>query len=94
VRSSHVWDYPPVTHTCDLLTGGYPRVKPDERRRVSRDHTQDALDELARQQAEGTHNPATECPACGTWRTPGQVHTRGDDQATHRTTRVNNQCNG
>lgn len=33
--------------------------------------------ELARQQAAGTHNPASTCD-CGTWRTPGQTHAKGD----------------
>lgn len=42
-------------------------------RRTSRE----ANEELARQQAAGTHNPATRCE-CGTMRTPGQTHTKGD----------------
>lgn len=32
---------------------------------------------LAQQQEAGTHNPATQCE-CGTMRTPGQPHTKGD----------------
>jgi hypothetical protein len=58
------------------------------------DHTEDARAELARQQETGTHNPATECPACGTLRTPGQSHTRGDDLPEAKLPRRNNQCNG
>lgn len=36
-----------------------------------------ANEALAQQQAAGTHNPATQC-SCGTMRTPGQTHTKGD----------------
>jgi hypothetical protein len=34
-------------------------------------------EDLTAQQQAGTHNPATKC-ACGTMRTPGQPHTKGD----------------
>lgn len=44
--------------------------------RVRRDTTR-AQQALADQQRTGTHNPATAC-ACGTLRTPGQTHTKGD----------------
>lgn len=39
--------------------------------------TRRAQTHLEYQQATETHNPATEC-ACGTWRTPGMSHTKGD----------------
>lgn len=39
--------------------------------------SQQANAALAQQQATGSHNPATRC-ACGTLRTPGQTHTKGD----------------
>jgi hypothetical protein len=44
---------------------------------MSKRKTQQANDNLARQQANGTHKPASQC-SCGTWRTPGQTHTKGD----------------
>jgi hypothetical protein len=58
------------------------------------DDTDAARAELAWQQAEGVHNPASECPLCGTVRTPGQTHTRGDDLPSPRPVRPSNQCNG
>jgi hypothetical protein len=61
---------------------------------VTRDHTDDARDELARRQKSGTHNPVSECPTCGTLRTPGQTHTRGDDLPEAKTATLFNQCNG
>lgn len=39
--------------------------------------TRAARAELQRQQEAGTHRPASAC-SCGTWRTPGQTHTKGD----------------
>lgn len=36
-----------------------------------------ANEALDNQRAAGTHKPASEC-GCGTWRTPGQQHAKGD----------------
>lgn len=40
--------------------------------------TEKARAELARQQAEGAHNPAKQCDTCNTWHSPGEAHTRND----------------
>lgn len=47
---------------------------------------------LADQQDAGTHKPASEC-ACGTWRTPGQTHAKGDTGPTPKGVTAP-QCNG
>jgi len=44
---------------------------------MSKSVTRKARQKLAAQQQSGTHNPATVC-ACGTLRTPGVTHVKGD----------------
>lgn len=61
---------------------------------VTMDDTEQARQVLAAQRSAGDHSPATECPTCGTFRTPGQSHTRKDTGGVTKTGVFTRTCSG